>query len=743
MNFAPPPQRSYLREAFSDADLDLGALGAALWRERLKILRPTLLVALITFLVVFMIPAKYQAESRLLLLSHDNIYLRSDLDKDVLDRNVVDPEAVVSQAQIVLSRDLAKEVIAKLQLNELPEFDPALSGVSLVKSILGFFGIVKNPLAMTPEERVLEAYYERLTVFPVEKSRVIVIDFLSENPELAARVANAIAAAYLERQQAAKQEQAKSAGVWLGSQIDELRKKVAEADNKVEAFRAKSNLLVGPNNTTLSTQHLGDLNAQLAAARAQKADAEAKAKLIRGMLKSGQPIDSSDILNSELIRRLSEQRVTLRAQLAEQSSSLLDNHPRIKELKAQIADLDQQIRNEAETIARSLENDAKLADAKVAAQLANFDALKSQAATTNEDDVQLRALERDAKSQRDLLESYLAKYREASARDTVASAPPDARIISRATVSNIPAYPKKLPTVMIASLATMVLCAGLVLTRELLATPAGAMQVPTRAPRFFGGGDPLVPDVKVSGPATMAAAPDVPPASAENNEINPAAPDSRAKRYTEIVRTPAPIGVPVSAIEEFAHNLQQVGFAGSQMVFFSAAPEVETAGIAIKFARAMARDARTVLVGLGAGDAAIRDISSDPGAPSLTDLATGAASFGAIITKDRTSTLNLIASGDGSRHSLVATPGMAQSFAALSKAYSHVIVDVGVLGGPDMTAIARLVPHAALVVETLSGLATQKARDSLIEAGFEDVTILVSGRAEAHSSGMPAHQAAA
>ncbi len=244
-----------------------------------------------------------------------------------------------------------------------------------------------------------------------------------------------------------------------------------------------------------------------------------------------------------------------------------------------------------------------------------------------------------------------------------------------------------------------------------------------------------------------AAAPDIPPAAiaaaAANSELNPASPDSLAKRYTEIVRTPAPVGVPVSAIEEFAHNLQQVGFAGSQMAFFSAAPEVETTGIAIKFARAMARDARVVVVGLGVGDAAIRDISSDPSAPSLSDLAAGAASFGAIITKDRASPLNLIASGSGSRHALVATPGMAQSFAALSKAYSHVIVDAGTLGGPDMIAIARMVPHAALVVETLSGLATQKARDSLIEAGFEDVTILVSGRAEARSSGMPAHQAAA
>ena len=212
------------------------------------------------------------------------------------------------------------------------------------------------------------------------------------------------------------------------------------------------------------------------------------------MLHSGKPIESSDILNSELIRRLAEQRVTLRAQLAEQSSTLLDGHPRIKELKAQIADLDQQIRAEAETMARSFENDAKLAGARVELQMSSFDQLKSQAATTNGQDVELRALEREAKSQRDLLESYLAKYREATARDTLNSAPADARVISRATVSNVPAYPKKLPTVLIATLATLVLGCGFVLTKELLSAPV--TMPPRMAPR------PLAPEA-----ATISAAP--------------------------------------------------------------------------------------------------------------------------------------------------------------------------------------------------------------------------------------------
>src|SRR4249919_3216491 len=110
------------------------------------------------------------------------------------------------------------------------------------------------------------------------------------------------------------------------------------------------------------------------------------------------------------------------------------------------------MRSEADRLARSLENDAKLASSKVDELSAGLDQLKRQAASTNEQDVQLRALERDAKSQRDLLESYLAKYREASARDSIGAASPDARVISTATASNLPSWPKKLPTVLVAAL---------------------------------------------------------------------------------------------------------------------------------------------------------------------------------------------------------------------------------------------------------------------------------------------------
>jgi succinoglycan biosynthesis transport protein ExoP len=649
-----------------------------------------------------LITPKYFSESRLLIEARDNVYMRPDVDKDIGDRgSSVDETVVISQAQVIMSRDLAREVVAKLKLNERPEFDPMLNGVSPLKALLGTLGIIKNPMNMTPEERVLDAYYDRLTVSPLEKSRVITIDFLSEDPELSAQVANAIADAYLERQRGVKQDQAKTAAQYLSGQIETLRRKVVEAESKVEAYRATSNLLVGNNNTTLSAQQLGDMTAQLVAARTLKSDAEAKAKMIRDMLKSGLPVESSDILNSELIRRLSEQRVTLRAQLAEQSSSLLDSHPRIKELRAQIGDLDHQITAEAATLARSLENDAKLAGARMDSLTANLDQLKKQAATTNADDVQLRELERDAKSQRDLLESYLGKYREATARDSLNSSPADARVISRATVSNIPFYPKKLPTVLVITLTTLMLASGFVVTKELLAAPVG-------------------------------------PAIASERQ----APEAATSRVTAALnalrhRAPTPPQQPaysLSTLDDVARDLRHNGGSGHPVAVFGAAAGSDASWTALKFARALADDSRVVLVGFGPADTAIKAASGDPSTSGLAELAAGTASFGDIITKDRQSNLHLISSGcePTDRSEILASPSVMISFAALARSYDHVIVAAGAMVGFEIEAIGAIAPHAVLVAGTLTNAGMASARERLLAAGFQDVTVVgAAGDSEA------------
>src|SRR5262245_29665473 len=254
-------------------DLDMRALGQALVRKRGWIILPTVLALVFSVVAVNIITPRYKSEARILIDGRENVFLRPNADRTEGERSALDAEAVTSQVQLVLSRDLAHEVIDKNKLAERPEFDPVLTGVSPLKSLLAIVGIGKHPLSMAPEERVIDAYYEPLTDYAVDKSRVIVIEFQSQDPELARRVTNSIAEGYLVLQQGARQQQAKSAGQWLLGEIDSLRKKVSEAEARVEDFRSKSSLFVGTNNTTLSNQQMGELNTQLNNARALKSDA--------------------------------------------------------------------------------------------------------------------------------------------------------------------------------------------------------------------------------------------------------------------------------------------------------------------------------------------------------------------------------------------------------------------------------------------------------------------------------------
>ncbi|MBV8925811.1 MAG: lipopolysaccharide biosynthesis protein, partial [Bradyrhizobium sp.] len=553
-----------------------------------------------------------------------------------------------------------------------------------IKSLLALFGIGRDPFSMTPEERVLDAYYDRLTVYAVDKSRVIVIEFQSHDPDLAARVANSIAEGYLVLQQNARQDQAKSASQWLSGEIDNLRTKVADAEARAEDFRSKSNLFIGTNNTTLSNQQMGELNTQLNNARALKSDAEAKARLIREMLQGGKPIEASEILNSELMRRLFEQRVTLRAQLAEQSSTLLDNHPRIKELKAQLADLDGQIRDEAGKISRSLDNDARIAGGRVESLSASLDQLKKQASSTNGQDVQLRALEREAKAQRDLLETYLAKYREANTRENIDAAPSDGRIISRAIVSNMPAYPKKLPIVLIATLATLLLSSGLVVSGELL-----RMTVPSAAAR-----------IPMAGPAADAGA-------------------------APVTSGPAEIPAPPNEIEQLAEALRNAGEAGHKVTILGTTTGESITLTALTLARLLARGARVVVVDLAASSPAIAAISVDPSAPGLAELMQGDASFSQVITRDRLSRVHLVNAGrPGFDRTQLQSPRMTLAIDALLRVYDHVLLDAG--GASDLP--AELLTANARAVVVPDAAMPQGARTLLCEqlrsAGFSEVTML-------------------
>jgi succinoglycan biosynthesis transport protein ExoP len=419
------------------------------------------------------------------------------------------------------------------------------------------------------------------------------------------------------------------------------------------------------------------------------------------------------------VRRLNEQRVTLRAQLAEQSSTLLGGHPRIKELRAQISDLDRQIREEAVRISRSLDNDARIAGARVESLGASLDQLKKQASATNGQDVQLRALEREAKAQRDLLESYLAKYREATARESIETAPSDGRIISRAIVTNTPAFPKKLPIVLISTLATLLLTTGVVVMGELMrmTAPAGAAEqlAPIDAPRV------TVREKAAALKSNLATPPEVAP----EREAFVVEPDSEEASETPPIVVSEPTPESFGELEKVAKQLRNAGEGARKITVMGTSEPDATSRTALALARLLSRNSSVILIDLTLASPAIAAVSSDPDGPGLSDLVLGGASFGAIISRDLNSRVQLIGGGTMQADiSILQSPRLMMAVDALTRVYDHVVLDAGTLDDvPEALASANA--QAVLVAGgTLDDRTRTIIQDELLSAGFRGVSIL-------------------
>src|SRR5680860_530897 len=432
------------RSAAAD-DIDLATLGAALWRAKGWILGLALGAGVVTFIGLSMMRPLYTSEARILVQNEESSFTRptSEQGREVM-RAVLDEQAVQSQVQVLTSRDLILQVVRDLDLIDNPVFSRDV-GRTLLGRLLSRVGLgLGSP--ESKEERAANALADHLDVFQLSKSSVIAVEYTSGDPRLAAEITNTLADVYIGWQRTAKIEQTKDATAWLAEQIKALRKATASSEEAVEKFKASEGLYAGSNNVTLNAQQLSELNSQLILASAQESEARARARLIKQMLADNGDINATpEVLKSQLVINLIEQRVEVQRRLAELSATLMPSHPRIQQLKSELADVRAQIRTEAAKVVKSLENEAQVAAAREASLRASLNAAKSKSAGLGDSEIKLRAFERESKANRDLLESYMARYRDASARHDMGTVPSQATIVSRAHASVLPSFPKKGP----------------------------------------------------------------------------------------------------------------------------------------------------------------------------------------------------------------------------------------------------------------------------------------------------------
>lgn len=456
-----------------ETELDIRALARALWRRSWLLVLLAVVVAAGTYFGLGFVQPLFTADARILIEQRESPLTRQREDGGAPSADF-DESAIQSQVEVLRSREIAEAVIDKLGLMQRPEFDPALHP-SLLQSFLVMLGLREAPTDSTIRQRVMEAYFERLSVYPLQKSRVVGVEFSAPSAPLAAEVANGVADAFVELQQSAKRQSAVAATEWLQQEIERLRARVAEAEQAVADYRQEHGLFDvdqsgtqgGADASDLSTQQLGEINAELARARAARVEAEARAELVGTLLAEGGSIDSSEeVLNSQLIQRLQERQGALRAQIAELSTTLLPTHPRIRALQEQGASLDGQIREEVAKVLESLKTAARVAAAREQSLQKSLDEAKGNVSISNDQNIELRALQREAAAQRELLESFLSRYREAAARTDADYIPADARIISRAVAPTEPSFPKKTMMAIAAAVAALLIAAAILLLFE-------------------------------------------------------------------------------------------------------------------------------------------------------------------------------------------------------------------------------------------------------------------------------------
>lgn len=691
----------------ADLDVDLRQLFASLARNWLRILVVALAVAALALVAAWMATPKYKAETRLLIETRESVFTRPDTSPDA-DRPILDEEGVTSQVEVISSTDILKQVAEKLGLAKLPEFDEALNQ-SLPSRLLVIAGLRSDPNEVPADERVLKAMREKLSVYRVDKSRVIVIEFSSADPKLAAAIPNAIADAYIAAQGNAKLESNAAATDWLAPEIADLSKRVKDAEAKVATYRAQNGLLIGQNNSVLATQQLSELSSELSRVRASRASAEATAASVREALKGGGSLDSlPEVLSSNLIQRLRERQVQLRNDIADLSTTLLDNHPRLRALRSQLADLDSQIRAEAEKVLNSLTAEAKTAQAREDQLTADLNKLKAQSAEAGEQQVELNALEREANAQRQLLESYMTRYREASSREDRNYLPVDARIFSRAVMPTEAYFPKIVPIVSAAFTASLLAMAIITLLRELF---SGRAMRPA-------AGRPLEPVREVAMPVAAQAAASVDAPSpepsgtipAEVSVPQPAEPEVAPSRFGEI---------------DVAGAAGKLIDAGAARAIFVSPEGDEAAASSVLVARAVS-DAglRVLLLDLTASGAASRPMLDSGLFPGITNLLASESQFSEVIHPDRYSDCHVIPVGTADpARAMRAADRLPIIMQSLTTAYDLVVVECG---PADSHGIRRLVGEGSEVFVSMieADEVVSQATVQLIENGYPDIILV-------------------
>lgn len=714
--FRAPSRRFFARESvYRDVmqqpyqtapSLSVADIARGMLRRTVLISACLALGALAGFGIIAVNAPQYASEAQLLVA---NLATPFDRPNNVQEQRTdqIDDRFVASQVSVLKSEDLAQRVVKQLQLEGQGEFDPLRNGMGSLKKTMLALGFGTDPRLMDKEQRAVQHLVKNAAIYQIPLSNVIVVRYAALDGKTAAAVANALSETYVLSTRESQSGPNTRAREWLASQIDVLRKKVAASEAAVEKYRADAGLLKGQT-ATLGTQEISELNTQITLAEAASSEARAKADEIVAMLESVGSVDASaDVLGNAVVQRLREQQVTSMRKVSELSATYLPNHPKMIAAQRELEGVEKQLRREALKVVDSLQGQAKVAEARADSLRRSLDELKSREGGALQSEVKLNELEREAAADRTLLETMLARYADANARQDLNLQPGYARIIQTAGVAASPFFPKVGPTLLLTALAGLALGLGLAFLFEVIRLTGRMHEMVARQPeqpveRAAGhvaahvarSQVPVdVPDLGIllseedaailrRGMAPVPAAHAAPVAESVPQLLAtlPQVPQL-IKAFVQLEN--------VAAVPELAEPLARVVTAISENVtrsgiksyaLTSIGGSYDTAFASVALSRALAeRKIKTMVMDLSTARPNVQDLMALADGPGLKDLLAGQADVARVIVRDHKSAVQVIrhGAGGGVAGAAVLAERMPAVLASLAQVYDVILINAG------------------------------------------------------------------
>ncbi|MCB2227310.1 MAG: polysaccharide biosynthesis tyrosine autokinase [Desulfarculaceae bacterium] len=372
-------------------------------RRRLPILAVFLVVVGLVATYTFLATKQYTATTQLLI---EQGAQRSFSLQDALAVDASAMDFYQTQYRLIESRAIAEKVVKQLQLYKLHEFGAPLPGETPEKKL-------------TPEQKIRQAaeiFLTKVKVTPIRQSRLVNISFTSGEPVLAAKVANAIAKAYIDYVLDRKLRISQMAVNFLGRRIDEQRRKLQASQLSLQKYMEDNKLVnvISDDYNTITSQKLAELNQKLIEAETSRKEAEARYRLALKARSDTRKLDSiREFLDSPVIQKVRERDLEISKREAELSQKYGSRHPKMLALQAEKKAIEQQRNGEINQIINSLDNQYRIALTKENAIRQALEHQKEDAMITRKKAIGFNVIKREVDTNQQLFNMLLAKVKEA------------------------------------------------------------------------------------------------------------------------------------------------------------------------------------------------------------------------------------------------------------------------------------------------------------------------------------------